>query len=58
MKILNLYSFLKYIKNILHQLNKNISNSKLITLNKLNKHQLKKHNQQKKTSTYNYLINI
>lgn len=46
------------VDNVLRRLGKDISDSELMTLNKLNRHQLGKHNRQRETSAYDYLVNI
>lgn len=58
MKIFGLFSFLECVDNVLRRLGKDISDSELMTLNKLNRHQLGKHNRQRETSAYDYLVNI
>lgn len=53
-----LYSFLECVDNVFRRLSKDVSDSELVTLNKLNRHHLGKHNRQRATSAYDYLLNI
>lgn len=56
MKIFGLFSFLECVDNVLRRLGKDISDSELMTLNKLNRHQLGKHNRQRETSALIILL--
>lgn len=46
------------VDNVFRRLSKDVSDSELMTLNKLNRHHLGKHNRQRATSAYDYLLNI